>query len=106
MKSPVIIVLSPADLPLANRIRAVIGGSVEGQLPRVADADAGFNDVRARVGELFRSRHPVVASWRLALWCDCWQVNSPTAILEPPVLAVASDGSSVVPLLGGHHRSQ
>ncbi|MCB1450570.1 MAG: precorrin-3B C(17)-methyltransferase [Nitratireductor sp.] len=103
MKSPVIIVLSPADLPLARQIADVIGGTVEGHLPRVGGADAGFSDIRARTGELFRSGHPIIGIMAAGALVRLLAGDIADKHSEPPVLAVASDGSSVVPLLGGHH---
>ena len=103
MNSPVILVLSPADLDLAGRIAAAVGGSVEGHLPRVADAPAKFSDLGARLRELYRAGRPIIGIMAAGVLIRLLASEFADKHGEPPVIAVAADGSSVVPLIGGHH---
>jgi cobalt-precorrin 5A hydrolase / precorrin-3B C17-methyltransferase len=103
MKRPVIIVLSAADAVLAQEIAANIGGKVEAYLPRMPDADLGFDDVGIHLRKRFREGIPIIAimaSGAIIRLLDGVLDNKHT---DPPVIAVASDGSSIVPLLSGHH---
>ena len=90
---PFILALTPEATALAKQVKGRIGGEVS--LPKDGVPDllreaflAGRPIVGiCAAGILIRSLTPVIAS----IWA------------EPPVVAVADDGASVVPLLGGHH---
>ncbi|MEZ5870808.1 MAG: precorrin-3B C(17)-methyltransferase [Nitratireductor sp.] len=103
MNPPVILVLSPADLDLAGRIAAAVGGTVEGHLPRVAEASSGFSDLGARLRELYRAGRPIIGIMAAGVLIRLLASEFADKHVEPAVIAVAADGSSVVPLLGGHH---
>ncbi|THV13613.1 precorrin-3B C(17)-methyltransferase [Rhizobium rhizophilum] len=100
---PAVVILNEAAAPLGRRIAAGISGELHGAVARVASADVLFSSVKDHVQALFSAGRPIVAVMasgaliRLLapLLCD--------KQTEPPVIVVAEDGSSVVPLLGGHH---
>ncbi|QEE47694.1 precorrin-3B C(17)-methyltransferase [Rhizobium sp. WL3] len=100
---PAVVILNEAAAPLGRRIAAVISGELHGAVARVTSADVLFPSVKDHVQALFSAGRPIVAVMasgaliRLLapLLCD--------KQTESPVIVVAEDGSSVVPLLGGHH---
>lgn len=98
-----IIVLSDAAQPLARRIQKETGGEIQGLEGRCLQADSVFSDLRSHLEATFKARHPIVAIMAcgalIRLLADVLEDKHS----EPPVLCVAEDGSSIVPLLGGHH---
>jgi cobalt-precorrin 5A hydrolase/precorrin-3B C17-methyltransferase len=101
--SPVILVLTPGGLALARRLQAALPGAVvEGRAGRVEGADAAFDDTVARVGELFRDGRPIVGVCAAGVLVRAVAPLLADKRQEPPLLALAEDGSAVVPLLGGH----
>ena len=103
-KSPAIVILSDAALPLARRIADALDGQVHGLARRVADgADVTFDDTGAHLSALFLDGRPIVALMASGAVIRLLAPHLSDKTREPPVLAVAEDGSAVVPLLGGHH---
>ncbi len=102
--SPVIIVLGPSGFETAKRIKAALGAAeIHGQKRRVPDADICFAKTSEHMASLFREGRPIIgicASGILIRALSPW-LNDKRH--EPPVIAVAEDGSAAVPLLGGHH---
>ncbi|MEM7463670.1 MAG: cobalamin biosynthesis protein, partial [Pseudomonadota bacterium] len=103
MNRPSVIVLSPADLELAKKIAAAIDGKVEGYGKRVEQAENLFTDPKLHLQRLFLAGTPIVAIMATGAVIRMLAPALDDKKNEPPVLAVSSDGSSVVPLLGGHH---
>lgn len=103
MSNPSVIVLSPADLELARRIASAIGGRVEGYAKRIDQVEDHFDDPKTHIQRLFRAGTPIVAIMAAGAVVRLLAPILADKKVEPPVLAVASDGSCVVPLLGGHH---
>ena len=101
---PVILVLNAAGLPLAQRIRQVLPeAEIHGLADRVQDVDRRFSDTGSHLRTLFADGRPIIGLCAAGIL-----IRSLASVLddkrsEPPVLAVAPDGRSVVPLLGGHH---
>ncbi len=100
-----VLCLSPAALATARRVRAALpDAALHAPAHRVPDADHPVSDAMAdHARALFAAGTPLVgvcASGILVRWLAPALADK-TA--EPPVLAVAADGSAVVPLLGGHH---
>ena len=104
MKAPVIIVLAGGALPVARTVRAAVGGTIHAAARRVAadQADGVFDDLRAHLGALFGAGRPIVALMAAGALVRLLAPLLSDKRTEPPVLAVAEDGSAVVPLLGGH----
>ena len=103
MNKPVVMVLSPGDLALGNRIADAIDGQVCAYAARVPEADIAFEDTRAQVQSCFAEGRPIVAIMAAGALIRLLAQLLTDKSREPPVIAVASDGSAVVPLLGGHH---
>lgn len=102
--SPAIVILSEAALPMARRIAEAIGGEVHGHDRRITESvDATFTDTGQHLGGLFQNGRPIVALMAAGAVIRLLAPQLQDKQNEPPVLAVAEDGSAVVPLLGGHH---
>lgn len=101
--TPAILILSAAAVPLAERIRAALGGEIHGAAARVAGADIAFAEAGPHLRALFAAGRPIVAVMAAGAVIRLLAEGLRDKASEPPVLAVAEDGSVVVPLLGGHH---
>ncbi|WP_375590953.1 precorrin-3B C(17)-methyltransferase [Hoeflea alexandrii] len=103
-QSPAIIILSEAALPMARRIARATGGEVHGLARRITETvDVSFTDVGSHLGSLFRDGRAIVALMASGAVIRLLAPQLADKHAEPPVVAVAEDGSAVVPLLGGHH---
>lgn len=102
--SPAIIILSEAALPMARRIAQATGGEVHGLDRRITQTlDVSFTEVGSHLATLFRQGRPIIALMASGAVIRLLAPQLSDKHNEPPVIAVAEDGSCVVPLLGGHH---
>ncbi|HRW13885.1 precorrin-3B C(17)-methyltransferase [Amaricoccus sp.] len=92
---PVVVTLDPADA-LADRVAAAVEA-------RVHARGRDFTDTAAHLRGLFLAGHPVIGLCAAGILIRSLAPVLASKADEPPVLAVAEDGSAVVPLLGGHH---
>ncbi|BBU29760.1 precorrin-3 methylase CobJ [Burkholderia sp. THE68] len=96
-----IVVLGAGALVTARRIQARFPESrVHGLASRVS-ADIAYDDFGAHVRELYAAGTPVVALCSAGIVIRALAPCLADKGAEPPVLAIAQDGSAVVPLLGG-----
>ncbi|TFA83978.1 MULTISPECIES: precorrin-3B C(17)-methyltransferase [unclassified Pseudomonas] len=100
--TPAIVILGQGALATARRLQQVYpGAKIHGLNGRVEGADLTYSEFGATLRELYQQDTPIIAL------CAAGIVIRTLAPLllekgaEPPVLAVAEDGSAVVPLLGG-----
>jgi cobalt-precorrin 5A hydrolase/precorrin-3B C17-methyltransferase len=100
---PAVVILSEAAASLGRRIATAIGGELHGAAARVEEADVRFASAKDHVQALFAAGRPIVAVMASGALIRLLAPLVSDKHSEPPVLAVAEDGSSVVPLLGGHH---
>jgi cobalt-precorrin 5A hydrolase / precorrin-3B C17-methyltransferase len=99
-----LVVLNPGGFTLAKRIQAVLPEArLHGLYHRVADPDVPFADAGAHLRALFAAGEPIVGVCAAGILIRCLAPLLNNKRTEPPVIAVAEDGSAVVPLLGGHH---
>ncbi|MFJ3073905.1 precorrin-3B C(17)-methyltransferase [Pseudomonas sp. NPDC087029] len=100
--APAIIVLGPGSLATAQRIQQRYpAATIHGLSGRVEGADAYYQAFGDTLRALYLQGTPIVALCAAGI-----VIRSLASLLgekgeEPPVLAVAEDGSAVVPLLGG-----
>lgn len=89
-----IAILAPAarDLPLAHRLLTALAG--EGELIQAPVSQA--------LPALFRSGRPIIAIAAAGVLVRILAPLLGDKESDPPVVAVAADGSCVVPLVGGH----
>lgn len=99
---PAIVILGQGSLNTARRIQQLYPGAlIHGLAERVDGADRTYHAFGATLRQLYQQDTPIIAL------CAAGIVIRTLAPLllekgaEPPVLAVAEDGSAVVPLLGG-----
>jgi cobalt-precorrin 5A hydrolase/precorrin-3B C17-methyltransferase len=99
---PAIVILGNGSLAIARSIQQVYPEAlIHGLAARVDGADRVYHEFGATLRELYQQGTPIIAL------CAAGIVIRTLAPLllekgaEPPVLAVAEDGSAVVPLLGG-----
>jgi len=99
---PAIVVLGVGALATARRMQAVYESSmVHGLQGRVSDADVSYRELGAHLRDLYASGTPIIALCAAGIVIRCISPLLANKGSEPPVLAVAEDGSAVVPLLGG-----
>ncbi|AIO32506.1 precorrin-3B C17-methyltransferase [Burkholderia cenocepacia] len=98
---PAIVILGAGALDTARRIQACYpGAQVHGLASRVA-ADVSFDELGPHLRELYARGLPIVALCAAGIVIRCIAPALADKGVEPPVLAIAEDGSAVVPLLGG-----
>ena len=99
-----IVVLTDAGLKVAERIRDCLPGArIHGYTPRVSGGpDVAFDDVGAELRRLFAQGTDIVGVCAAGILIRALAPVLADKRGEPAVVAVAEDGSAVVPLLGGH----
>lgn len=102
----VIVVLTAGGIALAARIKSALSGAQIHALAARATsgsaADETFAETAAHLRELFETGRPIVAICAAGIVIRALAPLLADKSREPPVVAVAEDGSSAVPLLGGH----
>ncbi|MFO1122154.1 MAG: precorrin-3B C(17)-methyltransferase [Hyphomicrobiales bacterium] len=102
MVRPVIFCLGASALPLARQLKTDLGGEIH--VPDcVAGGDVTYPKARAHLAGLFREGRTIVGLCASGILIRAVAPHLKDKHDEPPVVAVAEDGSSAVPLLGGHH---
>ncbi|OUL74044.1 precorrin-3B C(17)-methyltransferase [Paraburkholderia hospita] len=99
---PAIVILGVGAQDTARRVQSLYDGAqVHGLQCRVANADVAYTELNAHLRELYASGTPIIALCAAGIVIRCIAPLLADKGVEPPVLAVAEDGSAVVPLLGG-----
>ncbi|WP_070884825.1 precorrin-3B C(17)-methyltransferase [Pseudomonas argentinensis] len=99
--SPAIVILGPSALATARRIQALYPQAVIHGLSGRIEADQAYADFGDTLRNLYRSGAPIIALCAAGIVIRSLASLLASKGAEPPVLAVAEDGSAVVPLLGG-----
>jgi len=110
---PAIILLGPGGYDTAQHILAVLPeAAVHAYAPRCrgsldthdgAGAVVWFEETAAHLRTLFAEKTPLVLIGAAGIAVRALAPLLEAKRVEPAVVAVAEDGASVVPLLGGHH---
>ena len=100
--TPAVICLSGSGEATARRIAGALGAAMHGRAGRVAQADAEFDNSVEHIRTLFAAGTPVIGVCAAGILIRGVAPLLADKQTEPPVIAVAEDGSAVVPLLGGH----
>ena len=101
---PVVIVLGPSGLETARTIATALGDcAIHAYAKRVQDADVLFKEPTAHIRSCFENGQPVIGVCASGILIRAVAAALADKREEPPLVAVSEDGSSVVPLLGGHH---
>ncbi|MDF5733306.1 MAG: precorrin-3B C(17)-methyltransferase [Rhizonema sp. PD38] len=102
MNTLAIIVLGQNSVPLARRIMTALPNAIlYGLAERTCDVDISFTNFGSTLRELFTSGTPIIGICAAGILIRTLAPVLSDKRLEPPLLAVAEDGSAVVPLLGG-----
>jgi cobalt-precorrin 5A hydrolase / precorrin-3B C17-methyltransferase len=101
-RPPALLLLGEGSVRAARRLQERLPGStVYGLAGRVTDADVFFDRSGVEIRRLFEDDVPIVAFCAAGIVIRALAPFLQNKRAEPPVLAVAEDGSAVVPLLGG-----
>jgi cobalt-precorrin 5A hydrolase/precorrin-3B C17-methyltransferase len=99
-----VVCLTPSALAAARRIVAALpGAQLHGLARRIDTADVRFDDTMTHLRALFEAGTPIIGVCAAGILIRAVAPRLTDKTIEPPVLAVAEDGSAIVPLLGGHH---
>jgi len=101
--TPVVICLSRSGEATARRVATALGAVVHGREGRVDNADTFFANALEHIRTLFAARTPIIGVCAAGILIRAVAPLLADKRAEPPVVAVAEDGSVVIPLLGGHH---
>lgn len=102
VRPPAIFILGASALPLARQLKDVLGGEIHGPCC-VPGSEQAYEKATTALQALFRDGRTIVALCASGIVIRALGPVLADKRQEPPVLALAEDGSSVVPLLGGHH---
>ena len=102
MVKPVLFVLGASALTLARKLKEPLGAEIH--TPHcVAGGDVTYARATAHLAHLFAERRSIIGLCAAGILIRAIAPHIRDKHSEPPVIAVAEDGSSAVPLLGGHH---
>ncbi|MGY2262804.1 precorrin-3B C(17)-methyltransferase [Pseudomonas sp. SDO55104_S430] len=100
--APAIVILGNGSLVTARKIAQIYPGAlIHGMAGRVDGADCAYEEFGATLRELYQQDTPIIALCAAGIVIRTLAPMLLEKGAEPPVLAVAEDGSAVVPLLGG-----
>ncbi|WP_404943501.1 precorrin-3B C(17)-methyltransferase [Pseudomonas sp. NY8938] len=101
-KAPAIVILGPGSLATAQRIQQCYPqATIHGLQGRVEGADQSYTAFGDTLRGLYQQDMPIIALCAAGIVIRILASVLSEKGSEPPVLAVAEDGSAVVPLLGG-----
>lgn len=99
-----IVALGGAGAALGRRLRAGLPGALlHGPRAHPGDWDATYDRAVPHIAALFAAGRPVVGIGASGILIRAVAPLLAAKRSEPPLVAVAEDGSVAVPLLGGHH---
>ena len=102
MAACAIVVLGQNSVTLAKQIKTVLlNATIYGLAERTSNVDVSFSNFGEILRELFASGTPIIGICAAGILIRTLAPIISDKRQEPPVLAVAEDGSAVVPLLGG-----
>jgi len=99
-----LVALTADGAALAQKLAAHLpGATVHGLKGRVTETDVAFDDVGRHLASLFAAGTAIVGICASGILIRALAPHLADKRREPPVVAVAADGSVAVPLLGGHN---
>ena len=102
MKPPIIVVLNQVSVATARQLMSALPGSqLYGLVDRTTGVDVSFTNFGDTLRQLYSEGVPIVGLCAAGILIRTLAPILSNTKTEPPVIAVAADGSAVVPLLGG-----
>ncbi|MFN7216790.1 precorrin-3B C(17)-methyltransferase [Microcystis sp.] len=102
MKPPAILILGETSLPVARQVQMALPEAIiYGLIDRTHSADFTYTNFGETVREFFQMGTPIIGICAAGILIRTLAPLLTNKWQEPPVLAIAEDGSAVVPLLGG-----
>ena len=99
-----LIALTQCGLTLAKRLQPEFPhATVHGLARRTTGADVTFNETLVHLRALFLAGTPIIGICASGILIRAMAPLLSDKLDEPPVVAIAEDGSVAVPLIGGHH---
>ena len=99
-----IVILGPSGAALGRRVRDLLpGASLHGPSAVPGVWDETYDRAMPHLAELFAAGRPIVGLCASGILIRALAPLIDDKRAEPPVVALAEDGSVAVPLLGGHH---
>jgi cobalt-precorrin 5A hydrolase/precorrin-3B C17-methyltransferase len=102
MVKPAIFILGISALPRAQKLKAELNGEIHTP-DCVSGGDVSYAKATAHLAQLFQQGQTIIGLCASGILIRAIAPHLNDKRTEPPVIAVAEDGSSIVPLLGGHH---
>ncbi|BAY97796.1 cobalamin biosynthesis precorrin-3 methylase [Tolypothrix tenuis PCC 7101] len=100
--APAVVVLGQNSVAVGRKIISVLpGATLYGLAGRTSEVDVSFSNFGETVRDLFAQGSPVIGICAAGILIRTLAPMISDKRQEPPVIAVAEDGSAVVPLLGG-----
>ena len=101
--TPVFVCLTSTGVALARQLATNFPGAVvHGLEGRTSGTDVSFAKTLPHLQDLFRNDRPVIGVCAAGILIRAVAPLVQNKKIDPPVIALADDGSCVVPLLGGH----
>src|SRR5256714_4538399 len=99
-----VVVLGPSGATLARRVRDLLPDArLHGPRAHPGDWDESYERLVPHIAALFAASAPVIGLCASGILIRAVAPLLGDKHIEPPVVALAEDGSVAVPLLGGHH---
>ena len=99
---PVVMYLSRSGESVARRVAGLLEADLHGRADRTDVADLFFDNALDHARTLFAAGTPIVGVCASGILVRAVAPLLADKRTEPPVLSIPDDGSTVVPLLGGH----
>src|SRR5213078_3584685 len=97
-------VLGPSGAALARRVRDLLPDArLHGPRAHLGDWDESYERLVPHLAALFAASTPVIGLCASGILIRAVAPLLDDKHIEPPIVALAEDGSVAVPLLGGHH---
>ena len=100
--SPIVLCLSQSGYKTARKIANILGSKIHGREGRVEGVDATFENALDHIRVLFGAGTPIVGVCAAGILVRGVATMLVDKLNEPAVISVPDDGSTVIPLLGGH----
>lgn len=100
---PIVLCLSRSGFDTARRVANALGTPLHGREGRVDQADAYFPNALDHARMLFQAGHAVIGVCAAGILVRAVAPVLADKRSEPPLISIPDDGSTVIPLLGGHH---